>query len=510
MRKWQYTLLIFIVISLVRSASRAQEITWKWQNTLPCSSPFSEFLNRVNNTPDPATKEAVVDSFLAAVGTFPFTEEDSLAHFVYRGSGFGKIVIASDWNGWDPNSMDVLINLDGTDFYYLTKTFYPDARLDYKFVKDGSNWLVDPLNPITTLGGYGANSTLVMPKYVPAPEIEYYPGIAHGSIETFTFHSDTMDNNRLVRVYLPPNYHNNQQRYPVFYLQDGGDYFNFAKIENTVDYLIDEGSIRETILVLVKPVNRDSEYQGDKRFLYEAMFVNELVPFIDSNYRTVANRQFRAIMGPSWGGNISVFIAYHHPEIFAKCASQSGAFWPNNHEVIREIRDGEIKVIQFYLDWGSYEGGLANDNKWLRDILITKYSLHWAEFHEGHSWGNWRAHIDDVMKLFYPPGLPVSDSSKTRSAPITYALYPNFPNPFNPITHIQFDLPQKEQVELIIFNLMGQQVRRLISSEIYPAGHHQLFWDGRDDRGILVGNGLYLCRFRAAKFVAVQKMILVQ
>ena len=66
------------------------------------------------------------------------------------------ITAAGDFNDWSTDA-DAMQNVEGTDFYYLTKKFESDARLDYKFVIDGSNWILDPLNPNKVTGGYGAN-----------------------------------------------------------------------------------------------------------------------------------------------------------------------------------------------------------------------------------------------------------------------------------------------------------------------------------------------------------------
>ena len=72
--------------------------------------------------------------------------------------------------------------------------------------------------------------------------------------------------------------------------------------------------------------------------------------------------------------------------------------------------------------------------------------------------------------------------------PMKYALYQNFPNPFNPVTEIQFDIPDISTVELVIYNLMGQEVRRLVNGEI-QAGYHRIVWDGLNNRGESVSTG---------------------
>lgn len=79
------------------------------------------------------------------------------------------------------------------------------------------------------------------------------------------------------------------------------------------------------------------------------------------------------------------------------------------------------------------------------------------------------------------------------SLPADFALSQNFPNPFNPATHIQITLPRRSPVSVRIFDTIGQSVRTLIEGE-RDAGFYLLTWDGRDDGGHPVASGSYLYR----------------
>ena len=89
------------------------------------------------------------------------------------------------------------------DLGYASRKFETDARLDCKFILNGSNWILDPRNPHQVTGGSGPNSELRMPAYVPSPEILYYPAIPHGTVTDTLIASDTLKNSRHVRVYTP-------------------------------------------------------------------------------------------------------------------------------------------------------------------------------------------------------------------------------------------------------------------------------------------------------------------
>jgi hypothetical protein len=93
--------------------------------------------------------------------------------------------------------------------------------------------------------------------------------------------------------------------------------------------------------------------------------------------------------------------------------------------------------------------------------------------------------------------------------PLEYALLDNYPNPFNPTTRIEYHLPERSEVKLEIYNVLGQKLRTLINIA-QEAGIHIAVWDGRDDFHQLAASGVYLYRLHAGKFTATKKMALVQ
>ncbi len=104
----------------------------------------------------------------------------------------------------------------------------------------------------------------------------------------------------------------------------------------------------------------------------------------------------------------------------------------------------------------------------------------------------------------------------SASIPQAFKLYPSFPNPYRLSQHhseilLRFDLPGNEavKVELVIYNLMGQAVRRLISAERAP-GAYEAKWDGRDERGRLVPSGTFLYRLRAGTHVSNRRLTVVR
>lgn len=96
-----------------------------------------------------------------------------------------------------------------------------------------------------------------------------------------------------------------------------------------------------------------------------------------------------------------------------------------------------------------------------------------------------------------------------NNLPTAYALLQNYPNPFNPSTEIEFSLPRSEDVSLLVYNVLGQQVRRL-SQGVLPAGSYRITFDGRTDSGEMLSSGMYFYRITAGTFSQTRKMLLVK
>jgi hypothetical protein len=127
----------------------------------------------------------------------------------------------------------------------------------------------------------------------------------------------------------------------------------------------------------------------------------------------------------------------------------------------------------------------------------------------------WQLEIDgQVVPLVGSGQVPVSAQTRVRlgrgaAAPAAMALYPCWPNPFNPSTSIRYHLAQSGPVRLRVFAASGQLVRELVA-RVQPAGSHEVVWDGRDGQGSAVGNGVFLCQLETASGRAVTRMVLMK
>ena len=103
----------------------------------------------------------------------------------------------------------------------------------------------------------------------------------------------------------------------------------------------------------------------------------------------------------------------------------------------------------------------------------------------------------------------VGVESEESMIPKEFALYDNFPNPFNPTTQIAIDLPEDAYTELTVWNIMGQQVTTVYSGNL-NAGRHNVTFNGRDMTGNMLSSGMYIYRVTAGKYNATKKMTLMK
>ena len=100
-------------------------------------------------------------------------------------------------------------------------------------------------------------------------------------------------------------------------------------------------------------------------------------------------------------------------------------------------------------------------------------------------------------------------NKKHTLLPETVEVYTNYPNPFNPVTTIPFSLPEKQNVTLTIYNILGQKVRTLVN-KVLNAGSHQYKWNGKNDNGKQLSSGVYLYEIITNKLKITKKMILIK
>ncbi len=111
------------------------------------------------------------------------------------------------------------------------------------------------------------------------------------------------------------------------------------------------------------------------------------------------------------------------------------------------------------------------------------------------------------LKLFLTPEIEDNTTSiynDVNSPPREFVLYQNYPNPFNPVTTIKFETHRTTYVKLTVFNTLGQEIARLVDSDM-PAGNHSVKWDASRE-----ASGIYIYMIVVSKFTAVKKMVVIR
>ena len=123
------------------------------------------------------------------------------------------------------------------------------------------------------------------------------------------------------------------------------------------------------------------------------------------------------------------------------------------------------------------------------------------------SGGNFGDILTVVENLAASTGSPVEGEDDT-GLPRDFGLLQNCPNPFNPSTTIQYQIPRTHYTRICIYDIMGHKVRTLVD-DIIQAGRHNISWNGRNDRGTRVNSGPYFVRIQAGSYTNTKKMLLV-
>ncbi len=118
-------------------------------------------------------------------------------------------------------------------------------------------------------------------------------------------------------------------------------------------------------------------------------------------------------------------------------------------------------------------------------------------------------HVTEISPEFVGGNVALNSQAPGVALPTEFALSQNVPNPFNPTTQVSFALPKAANVNLTIYNVLGQQVKTLVNQEM-AAGVQTVEWDGTDNTGRTVASGVYFYRLNAGEFQATKKMLMLK
>ncbi len=288
----------------------------------------------------------------------------------------------------------------------------------YNFFIDGVA-AIDVTNPHALRDGTRYASLLM----IPGKEAEVFQQnpVPHGTLSKVWYDSPSLDMKRRMYVYTPPGYESSSESYPVLYLLHGagGDEDAWSSLGRTnliLDNLIAAGKAKPMLVVMtngnawqsstltqapgVSPPTRETYMQWAGKF--EKSLVEDVVPYIEKNYRVKSDKSSRAIAGLSMGGGHTITASINYPGTFDYIGVfSSGIFDPNADMAELEQKFNALKdsgVAKYWVACGKTDF-VMESNKRLLSILDKTGLAH--EYHEsegGHTWANWR----DYLVLFAP------------------------------------------------------------------------------------------------------------
>ncbi len=251
-------------------------------------------------------------------------------------------------------------------------------------------------------------------------------------VETHQLSSKLMARDMPYRVVLPPNYKSDQAtvRYPVVFLLHGltGHFDNWTDKTKLADYA------SRYNFIIVTPEGGDGWYTDSATVpneKYESYIIKELIPEIDSKFRTLADRDHRAIAGLSMGGYGAIKFGLKYPEIFSLAGSFSGAlavtatlpttrdagfvksihtiFGPADSEtrktndifkIVSEMPDASKKNLPFlYIDCGTEDFLFQSNRNFIGLLLEEKIPHEYRQRPGGHTWTYWDAQVQQFLEV---------------------------------------------------------------------------------------------------------------
>ena len=182
------------------------------------------------------------------------------------------------------------------------------------------------------------------------------------------------------------------------------------------------------------------------------------------------------------------------------------------------IQPGKFLVLWFTGDANGFpeiDSKLSSDGEtiYAADSSGTAvFSLDFGAQDEDVSYGRYPDGSDSWQQMNPTPGATNTNElglDDDVTIPEQYTLHQNYPNPFNPRTSIRYDLPDNERVNIIIYDMLGRQVKQLVD-EYQDAGFKSIIWDATNDFGKPAATGVYLCKIQAGEYMQTKKMVLLK
>jgi len=341
----------------------------------------------------------------------PEVHPDRRVTFRLRGPNVREVKLNANWHSGEKA---FLRGEDG--IWTLTIGPLEPDIYNYTYSIDGVT-TIDPHNPAVKTGVRPASSVLEVP--APAPAFYDVRAVPHGAVHIHHYQSKATGQTRRLHVYTPPGYAGApNRRYPVLYLLHGaGDddsgWMHIGRAHLIMDNLIAEGKTVEALIVMpfghILPLGDLRAGWERQNQLVEKDLLEDVIPFIEANYRVRRDPDSRAIAGLSMGGGQSARIGLGHPDLFHWVGMFSAAVRePASNEALqRFLADPAKSNAALRLLWigCGKDDFLLEANQQFVALLEAKGIRHTWRLTEGdHSWPVWRRYLHELLPLLFRQG----------------------------------------------------------------------------------------------------------
>ncbi len=246
---------------------------------------------------------------------------------------------------------------------------------------------------------------------VPAHDDEAFyslSDIPHGHVQQVLFPSPSTESVRRAFVYTPPGYHEDAQtRYPVLYLQHGwGEdetaWSNQGRANLIMDHLIAEKRVKPFLIVMTYGMTNDTRMGGIRNFkidAFETVLIKELIPYVDTHFRTLSDQPNRAMAGLSMGGMETKLITLRNLDKFSHIGLFSGGLiTPEDVEKTEGFRE-KVKVV--FCSCGSKENpdGVRANHEALKQAKVENTA--YVSPDTAHEFQTWRRSLREFAPLLF-------------------------------------------------------------------------------------------------------------
>jgi len=398
-----------------------------------------------------------------------------------------QIYIAGTMTGWNPGLSNFVLEKNEDELWSITLGEQPEGTtIDYKFTR--GDWLTvekdangnEMDNRVFTYGNGDTVSINIL------NWADNNPGggstaAENVSIMDESFYMPQLDRNRRIWIYLPPDYDETDVSYPVLYMHDAQNLFDVVTSfagEWEVDETLNNLASQDYQVPIVVGIDNGSEYRLDEytpwahptygggegdsyiRFIHET-----LKPYIDNNYRTLAEREYTGLMGSSLGGLISHYGGLAYQEVFSKAGVFSPSYWFSDSVWSFTSEAGYQDDMKVYLMCGSMESsGTVQNMLRMEDTLLTYGFTEESVISKvvpggQHNEALWRNEFAEAYLWLF--GSYASDIFEPG-----YGRISIYPNPVKKYFKIAEDIRPGID-SLIVLDMMGRQV---LHSENFSGG----------------------------------------